>query len=675
MKIFRKILIANRGEIAVRIMKTARKLGIKTVAIYSEIDADSLHVSMADEAFCIGGSELSDSYLNIQKIIQLAVHAGAEAIHPGYGFLSENPAFIRACEEEGIIFIGPSSEAVHLMGNKIESRAYVKNLGIPVIEGATGTLEELTTASLNMNPPFLVKAAAGGGGKGMRVVHNREALPEALEATGREAAAYFGNGTVYIEKYLEEPRHIEFQILGDKFGNLIHLYERECSIQRRHQKIIEEAPSPTLDDELRKAIGEAAVTIGKEIGYSNAGTVEFLLDKNRYFYFLEMNTRIQVEHPVTEMTTRTDIVEEQILIAAGNELRYVQEDIVQKGHAIECRVYAESPENNFLPSPGKMSLYLEPKGKKFRIDTGLTPNTIIKSQYDPMICKLIARGGNRAESTGRCVEALKNFVIHGIQTNINYLIYLLESEAFANNQITTRFCDENTEEIVAEINEMKEKIDKHIPVIAFLLYSLSEQKFGRQQQKYNAHDIWNTIGYWRHYMAITVTLDQSPKLVYLNRKPDHGFEFEIDNQTFLSKLILYKKGRLQVVINEQFYTVYISENDDKTVELSLEGVRFQLKREDFLGEKTLPPIANDAADSFNNKITAPMPGTIVKVNVAEGDVVKKGQVLLIMEAMKMENNILAPRDGKVKSVNASMKHMVEKNAVLVVLEEHKTEEA
>jgi acetyl-CoA carboxylase biotin carboxylase subunit len=506
MNIINKILIANRGEIAVRVMKTARKLGIKTVAVYSEIDKDSLHVSFADESHCIGESELSDTYLNIEKIIGIAKKANCDAIHPGYGFMAENSRFVDACNEAGIIFIGPTTNSMKVMGNKIEAREFVSKLDIPMTKGVTGNKETLLEASKNIVFPILLKAAAGGGGKGMRIVYKEADLAEAIEATSREAKSYFGDETVYIEKYIENPRHIEVQIIGDNFGNVIHLFERECSIQRRYQKIIEESPSPTLTPELRIKMGEAAVRIGKEINYNNAGTIEFLVDEDLNFYFLEMNTRIQVEHPVTEMVCGIDIVEEQIHIAVGNPLRFKQHDIKQNGHAIECRIYAEDPANNFQPSPGKMLLFKEPEIADIRIDTGITKDTEIKSSFDPMICKLIVWDNIREEAANKMLHALNEFVIHGINTNITYLIALLQSDAFIKNRISTKFCDDFTTQIIENLNTEKAKIPTFIPLIAYTLYSLNNKSIQERVHFTDEHNVWNTIGYWRDLMKLRIYL-------------------------------------------------------------------------------------------------------------------------------------------------------------------------
>ncbi len=496
-KLFKKILIANRGEIAVRIIESARELGIRTAAVYSEIDLDSYHAALADEAYCIGESELGDTYLNIDKIVSAAREAGCQAVHPGYGFLAENHEFVKRCEEENLVFIGAGSDVIRLMGNKLQARSAVKDMGVPIIQGSSGTPETLLEECHNLTYPLLVKAAMGGGGKGMRIVRNEADLEEALEATSREAEAYFGDGTVYVEKYIDQPRHIEIQILGDAFGNVIHLFERECTIQRRYQKIIEETPSPSIEDGVRMKMGQAAVTIGHTIGYDNAGTVEFLMDREQNFYFLEMNTRIQVEHPVTEMTTGVDIVKQQLLIAAGNELTLKQDDIKPRGHSIECRIYAEDPLNNFIPSPGRMTFFKEPKGLWVRNDTCFNCPTEIKSFFDPLISKLIVWAGDRESARKKMIKALKEYVVHGITTNIHFLQKVLEHEAFIANRVSTHFCDDHRDELVESLVNEKNEVAEHVPLIGYLLYDLHKTVHSAGRGEETQHDVWRIIGNWR----------------------------------------------------------------------------------------------------------------------------------------------------------------------------------
>jgi len=439
---FKKILVANRGEIAVRVIRACRELGIPAVAVYSTVDRDGVHVEIADEAVCIGEPPPLESYLNIPKILQVAKDRGCDAIHPGYGFLAENPAFAKACEDASITFIGPTSEGIRLLGNKVESRELMGAHGIPLIPGMMSTSSNNRTIAKEADKigfPVLIKAAAGGGGKGMRVVHHRKDLQPALEAARRESKAAFADDTVYLEKYLEEPRHVEFQILADHHGNVIHLNERECSIQRRHQKIVEETPSTALSDALRQRMGETAVNVATIAGYRNAGTVEFLLDKDKKFYFLEVNTRIQVEHPVTECTTGVDLVVQQILIAAGEELALRQEDIKARGHAMECRIYAEDPSQGFLPSSGPLLLVHEPVGPGIRVDSGIRTGMTVSVHYDPILSKLICWGENRAAVCRRMLEALDNYIILGVETIIPFLKDVVRHEEFRKGNTTTAF--------------------------------------------------------------------------------------------------------------------------------------------------------------------------------------------------------------------------------------------
>ena len=666
MKVIHKILIANRGEIAVRVMRTARKLGIKTVAIYSEVDADSLHVTMADEAWCIGEVELSETYLNIQKIMEVAKQTGCDAIHPGYGFLAENPLFVEACVEAGIIFIGPRPEAMRVMGNKIEARAFVKKINIPMTDGVTGSKAELEKTAHNIGFPVLLKAAAGGGGKGMRIVYKESELAEAVEATSRQALAYFGDETVYIEKFIEEPRHIEVQILGDNFGNVIHLYERECSIQRRYQKIIEESPSPTLTMEVREKMGAAAVTIGKAIGYNNAGTIEFLVDKDLNFYFLEMNTRIQVEHPVTEMVTGIDLVEEQIHVAAGNTLRLKQSDIRQNGHAIECRIYAEDPANNFQPSPGRMTFYKEPDTPGIRIDTGITANTEIKSSFDPMICKLVVWGKDRHESSLAMLQALGDYIIHGIRTNITYLVKLLQSDAFLSNAITTKFCDEHTTRLTGEITDEKNAIPAYVPMIGYLMFTLKRNQKS-DPKCFEKPNLWQTIGYWRNQMSIRMRFEEQEITVKVPGYSETRYVFDVDGLQYHASPLAFSPNRIDFTIDHHNYFAWISEDGENLAYVSTHGHIFRLKRHDILAESVFASGFDTHGDNSNH-VTSPMPGKVIRIQVKEGDHVKKGTTLLIIEAMKMENLIISPRDAVVKAINISVNDRVESSTILVEFE-------
>lgn len=441
---FNKILIANRGEIAVRIIRACRELGIQTVAVYSEADKDALHTQLADEAVCIGPAKASESYLDIKRIISATIATKANAIHPGFGFLSENTKFAKICEESNIVFIGPKSDMIETMGNKSKARETMKKAGIPIVPGSEGVLKDVKEAkklAKRIGYPVIMKASSGGGGKGMRVANNEEELGANFAMAQREAKASFNDDSMYMEKYVVNPKHIEFQILGDQHGNIIHLGERDCSIQRRHQKILEEAPSVAINDTLRKKMGDAAVKAAKAIGYNNAGTIEFLLAENGEFYFMEMNTRIQVEHPITEMITDIDLIKKQIECAAGMPLQIKQKDVLIKGHSIECRINAENPAKGFRPSPGKITNLHVPGGKGVRIDSAIYYGYEVPPNYDSMLAKLIVYGKDREEAIAKMNSALGEFIIEGIDTNIEYHFEILKNKTFLEGNYHTGFIE------------------------------------------------------------------------------------------------------------------------------------------------------------------------------------------------------------------------------------------
>ncbi|PIC80567.1 biotin carboxylase [Sporosarcina sp. P18a] len=440
---FKKILIANRGEIAARVMRTCRAFGIKTVSVYSEADAEAVHVKHADEAYLLGGPRVTESYMKIDKILEAAHQSKAEAIHPGYGLLSENAEFARRCEEEGFVFIGPSPDVISEMGSKIAARKAMEKAGVPVVPGITRALadaEEAIEAAETIGYPVMLKASAGGGGIGMQVVYSADEIHKAFEGNQKRATDFFGDGAMYIEKFVENPRHIEIQILADNSGNTVYLWERECSIQRRHQKVVEEAPSSFISEETRRKMGEAAVKAAKSIGYKNAGTIEFLVDADQNFYFLEMNTRLQVEHPITEEITGLDLVKEQLDIAAGKTLTFAQQDVKRDGHAIEVRIYAEDPKT-FFPSPGTITKLKLPEGPGVRHELAVHGESIVTPFYDPMIAKLVVKGKDRDEAIDRLQEALSNYHIEGIKTNIPMLQEVAAHEAFRSGDTTTEFVE------------------------------------------------------------------------------------------------------------------------------------------------------------------------------------------------------------------------------------------
>jgi acetyl-CoA carboxylase biotin carboxylase subunit len=449
----KKVLIANRGEIAVRIMRSCREMGIRTVAVFSDADRTSLHVRYSDEAYHIGPSPSLDSYLNIEKIIRAARQSGADAIHPGYGFLSENPEFVKRCGRAGIIFIGPTAHSMAIMGDKITARETMINAGIPVVPGTREAIHNEKIALKFIQEtgfPVIIKAAAGGGGKGMRLVTERSNVTAKLRAARSEALNAFGDDSVYIEKYLESPHHIEFQILADKYGNIIHLYERECSVQRRHQKVIEETPSPFITAELREKMGQIAVNAARAVRYEGAGTIEFLVDKDQNYYFLEMNTRLQVEHPITERVTGIDLVKDQIRIASGEKLSHKQTNIWQTGHAIECRIYAEDPERNFMPNPGLIKHITQPTGLGIRSDGYVYEGYEIPMYYDPLISKLIVWGENRTEAIKRMKRALYEYKITGVKTSINFLSRIMDIPDFIDGKYDTHFIEKNKDLLMAK---------------------------------------------------------------------------------------------------------------------------------------------------------------------------------------------------------------------------------
>jgi len=500
---FKKILVANRGEIAVRVMRSCRELGILTVGVYSEADRTSMHVRYADEAYCIGAPPSIDSYLNIEKIIEVAKKSGAEAIHPGYGFLSEKAEFSRRCEQEGIVFIGPSPHSIEEMGDKITARKRMMKAGVPVVPGTVEPIRDENLALETIKEiglPVMIKASAGGGGKGMRLVKNMDEVLGAVRAARSEAYTAFGDDSVYIEKYISSPHHIEFQILADKHGNIIHLFERECSVQRRHQKVIEETPSPLMNPEIREEMGKHAVAAARSVDYHGAGTIEFIVDDNLNYYFLEMNTRLQVEHPITERVVGVDLVKEQIKIALGEPLSLKQDELKQNGHAIECRIYAEDTDMNFMPSPGMIKHISEPLGFGVRHDGYVYEGYEIPIYYDPLISKLIVWGRTREETIARMKRALYAYKITGVKTNIKFLERIMDNHEFRKGKYNTHFIDKNSEFLFAPLR--CDSCEDMAIITAFIDYLNKNEKYQKSARVISDNSAWKMAGRKRNFSGI-----------------------------------------------------------------------------------------------------------------------------------------------------------------------------
>ena len=663
-----KVLIANRGEIAVRIMKTLKRLHIESVAVFADNDADSLHRRMADEAYPLGSGSLKDTYLNIQKIIDAALDAGADAIHPGYGFLSENPEFVEACQQNNLIFIGPDADTMRLMGNKIAARRLAIENDIPVTFGLTGDLCQILAQADTLPYPVLIKAAAGGGGKGMHIVNRKEDLKDELERASREANNYFGDGTVFVEQYIQNPRHIEVQILADHHGNVIHLHERECTIQRRYQKIIEESPSPTLTDEKRQSLLETAVKLCKTIGYKNAGTVEFIVDQNQNYYFLEMNTRIQVEHPVTEMRTGIDIVEEQIRIARGKEMGWTQDMIQAQGHAIELRIYAEDPEKGFLPTPGKVTAYHEPQVRGARVDSSIDDCCTVSEAYDPMIAKLSCHGKDRQAAIETAQHALKEFIIQGLTTNKAYLWEIIKNQDFEDNKIDTSFCATHQEELLKALNESRNNLNVNDIAASFLLFD-----FYKKRLENLTENVWEEIGFWRYHSHFNVDVEGHKIPVHIEQWEADSGKLKLDitsnpsplTSHLTAEFIARDGHQLKLMLNGRTEVIYCSVNEEQQTIVNFHGLNFSCFRTDQLNGTT----DYSRKENVNDKslLVSPMPGQVVKINVKEGDEVQEGTVMIVVEAMKMENNITATAKAKVKKILVKEGEMVDNKKQLIEL--------
>ncbi|MFO1350612.1 MAG: acetyl/propionyl/methylcrotonyl-CoA carboxylase subunit alpha [Gammaproteobacteria bacterium] len=639
---FNKILIANRGEIACRVIKTARRLGIRTVAVYSKADARALHVQLADQAVLIGPAPSAQSYLNIERIVAACQQTGAEAVHPGYGFLSEKAAFAQALASAGIAFIGPNVEAIEAMGDKIASKRLAERAGVNVIPGFTDVLrdaEHAVSVARDIGYPVMLKASAGGGGKGMRIAWNDAECREGFTRASSEAKSSFGDDRVFLEKFIEEPRHIEIQIMADRHGNVLYLGERECSIQRRHQKVIEESPSPFIDAATRRAMGEQAVALARAVNYRSAGTVEFVVDRERRFYFLEMNTRLQVEHPVTEMVTGLDLVELMIRVAAAEPLGIEQDDLKQSGWALEARVYAEDPLRGFLPSTGRLARYAPPaEGRHIRVDTGVYEGAEVSIYYDPMIAKLIAWNINRDQAIASLRAALDEFHIQGVTHNIGFLSALLGHPRFREGRLSTQFIAEEYPEGYQPAAPAGESRDRLIIVAAALHYrwvaraaAISGQLPGHGHRP---GDDWTVLLNGERY-PVTVSPHGSGQRVVLN---DERFQVESEWRFGEPLARVSVNGEALSVQIEQRGIGYRLIHDGVPVEvlvLTPRAAEFQ----------ALMPVKEPP--DLSRFLLAPMPGLLVQLLVREGEEVKSGQPLAVVEAMKMENILRAVQDGKV----------------------------
>ncbi len=664
---FEKILIANRGEIACRVMRTCRRLSIRTVAVHSSIDAHALHVEMADEAYLIGGPRPLDSYLKGKTIIAAAKACGAQAIHPGYGFLSENEDFARAVEAEGLVFIGPTPEAIEKMGLKDRAKALMEKAGVPVVPGYHGENQDnafLAAQAKKVGYPLLIKAVAGGGGKGMRLVTKDGEFAAQLASARREAGSAFGDEAVLLERYVQGPHHIEFQVFGDTHGHYVHLFERECSIQRRHQKVLEETPSPFLDAAMRQAMGEAAVAAARAIAYRGAGTIEFIVGADRKFFFMEMNTRLQVEHPVTEMTTGEDLVEWQLRVAAGEELPLKQSEIHSGGHSIEVRLCAENPENNFLPETGRIEVLRAPVDpgteddeSDVRLDTGVREGDEVSVFYDPMIAKLIVWGDDRPEAARRMQRALAKTAILGLKTNLAFLERVVGHPAFLAGETDTGFIERHRADLLPA--------ESAVPLEA--LVAAAARVFMDERRAIAAAPAspWSDTGGWRlNQPALRRMEFEAPggPGITVDAVMHPGYAMvSVAGKTHRVAVRPPEGNRLQIALDEETYFAEVVRLGARISAVTPRG-RHELKLVD--------PFHYEPVDAAPDaRLTALMPGRVVKLLAGVGDKVRKGQALLILEAMKMEHTIVSPRDGVIERVAFAENQLVPADAVLFAFRE------
>jgi 3-methylcrotonyl-CoA carboxylase alpha subunit len=663
---FERVLIANRGEIAVRVIRACQELGVRAIAVYSDVDRDALHARLAHEAYCIGPAPARESYLNIEAILRVARAQGAQAIHPGYGFLSENAEFAAACDAAGIVFIGPPAEAIRTMGSKTAAKRAVEVRGVPTVPGYAGETSDLRIfqrEAERIGFPLMIKAAAGGGGKGMRAVTDPAEFAEALAAAQREALAAFGDDAVFLEKLIVRPRHVEFQVLADRYGHTIHLGERECSIQRRHQKVIEESPSVALTPELRAEMGEAAVRAAQAVGYVNAGTVEFLLDSSGAYYFLEMNTRLQVEHPVTESVMGVDLVRHQLAIAAGERLALRQEDIAPRGHAIEARVYAEDPANAYLPSPGRVLVFAPPEGPGVRVDAGVAVGDDVTMHYDPMLAKLIVSGEDRTAAIDRLQRALASFAVLGVATNIPLLAAIAADADFRDGATDTSFL---------ERHDFQLAVPHETPARVIAASALWETLSGAPAQSTGPYNPWTRIESASSGAERRLHYDASGRdvSVMVRAGQDGGYTLQTNGAPYPQEgatVRAYLAGEAELALNAGGErSRYFLARRGHDILVFDRGTVYTLAKPQPLSVETA--VRHGESGGAAQALVAPMSGTLIKVNVREGDTFTERQTLAVLGAMKMEHAVVAPYAGRVTRVLYAAGDVVQGGETLVEIE-------
>jgi acetyl/propionyl-CoA carboxylase alpha subunit len=661
MKSFNKVLVANRGEIAVRIIKTLTKMNIRSVAVHSLADSNALFVKMADESILLSGDSLSETYLNADLIIKIALETRSEAIHPGYGFLSENADFALKVSDSGLIFIGPSPEAISLMGDKLQARILARKLNVPLIEGIEGKYEEIIDKAKDLKYPLLVKAAAGGGGKAMHIVYDSKDLKKSLEIAASEALRYFGNNLLYVEQFFGNARHIEVQVLVDQFGTIFIPGDRECSVQRRYQKVIEEAPSASLKDSVRKDLFALSEKICQSISYRSAGTLEFLLDDQDRYYFLEMNTRIQVEHPVTELTTGIDIVEMQVNIAAGNPLD-VSKESKPIGHAIEARIYAENPEKEFLPSSGNIYSYAEPENENLRIDSGIDGPIVVFPDYDPLIAKISASGTDRKKAIKNLLLGINAYHIAGFPNNKEFLSEILQNEEYIQNKISTSWLEKSRASLVNSLKVRKE----NIPVELILSFWLTAILTKNDTLSINA---WYSDRFRRNNLSYSLKIDHEVHDIEVESYNKEEIKFILKNGLYEIKKLKINGNKHSILMNGKLQEAFVSCGKSEEDIISINGMEFRIKPANYIPSE--PYILSGGNDMISGTLVlkSPLHGKIVKLNVSREDRVKKGDLLISLEAMKMENRILAPADGFVHEVMVSVGSQVAVNQSLITIKD------